>query len=212
MSRRIPVVLSQAPAAHRSARQLEEDLVAELMFEPGVDASVVPHLQQLPAQSTGWLCLEGIRGDLIVLSWLEPLVVRDLLACHGIRGRTPISGEESEEDHRRDGRTIYLLQLAAERPAADFVRDVRCIRDQLHRDALSRPCNVLAASPQARPAPDVRPVAGSAPSPDPVSAVTPSASPGPADAAGPAPRAAPLPPRPGDDLDQLLDQLDAFDL
>ena len=53
MAKRLTVVVSQAQSSNPAKRQLEEDIVAALLFEPGIDVVVIPHLYDLTADSTG---------------------------------------------------------------------------------------------------------------------------------------------------------------
>jgi hypothetical protein len=138
MPGRIPVVLSQASAAGADARRLEEDLIAALMFERGVDVSVVPHLTQLNDGTTGLLCLEGIKGDLIVLTWLEPEHARRLLDQRGVRGRewlaqpaqgVGLSRSAATSAAPRLDRRLHILQLDAAAPTAHYVQEIQRLRE-----------------------------------------------------------------------------------
>ena len=87
MSRsRVTVVLSQAPGKHPAKRALEESVVAALLFEPGVEVSVVPNLYDLGPDHTGRLFLGSVTGDMVVLSWLYPRAAFWLLDRDGIKG------------------------------------------------------------------------------------------------------------------------------
>src|SRR5213592_3866150 len=87
MSRhRLTVVLSQAQGKNPAKRALEEAVTAALIMEPGLDVSVVPYLYDLNAEHTGRLFLEGVHGDMVVLSWLYPRAAFWLLDRDGIKG------------------------------------------------------------------------------------------------------------------------------
>src|SRR3954462_13241123 len=87
MSRyRLTVVLSQAQGKNPTKRSLEESIVAALIMEPGLDVSVIPYLYDLDAEHTGRLFLEGVHGDMVVLSWLYPRAAFWLLDRDGIKG------------------------------------------------------------------------------------------------------------------------------
>ena len=120
MAGRLTVVVSQGQSANPLKRKLEEDLVGRLLGEPGIELTVVPHLYDLAPNGTGMLCLQGIAGDLLVLSWLYPRAAHWTLDRHGICGRvgrTLLVGEEEDEEPQDDA--------AAEGPtqAADHSRD-----------------------------------------------------------------------------------------
>ncbi len=232
MARRISVVLSQAPAAGADSRQLDEALIAELMFEQGIDASVVPHLARLTEGTTGLLCLEGIKGDFVLLTWMEPDTARTMLAQRGIRGRVGRtldggSGEEVLPEHVAASpfdRKIYILQLQAGSSTTHYLREIRRIRDEAQLRTFG--LEPLGSSPASEPAPNLL-AEQPGDSPAASTAATrrgdrqPERSPSSEDRADQRPAdggsraaekeaAAPAPTV--DELDQLLDQLDALDL
>lgn len=86
MSSKLTVVISQAPGKNPAKRSLEESLAAALLFEPGIDLSIVPNLYDLGPDHTGRLFLDGVRGDMVVLSWLYPRAAFWLLDRDGIKG------------------------------------------------------------------------------------------------------------------------------
>lgn len=102
MPRRLTVVVSQGQSAHPQKRALEEDLVAALLMERGMEVTVVPNLYDLLPDGTGMLCLRGIQGDVVVLSWLFPRAAHWILDRNGVRGRIGVTlleaGEASDED------------------------------------------------------------------------------------------------------------------
>src|SRR5688572_12895348 len=102
MAKRIAVVLSQGQSQHPAKRQLEEDIAAALLMEPGIDLVIVPHLYDLKPDGTGTLALTNIKGNMIVLAWLFDRATRWTLDRMGIRGKEGTSllksADESEED------------------------------------------------------------------------------------------------------------------
>src|SRR5262245_58428821 len=101
MAKRIAVVISQGQSANPAKRGLEEYLVEALLFEPGLDVTVIPHLYDLPPTGTGMLCLSGIAGDMIVLSWLYPRAAHWVLARNGVvgqEGRTLLKAADEDEE------------------------------------------------------------------------------------------------------------------
>jgi hypothetical protein len=106
MSRhRLTVVLSQAQGKDPRKRALEESIVAALIMEPGLDVSVIPYLYDLGPDHTGRLFLEGVAGDMVVLSWLYPRAAYWLLDRDGIKGhlgesllKPPADDEEEAEN------------------------------------------------------------------------------------------------------------------
>src|SRR5947207_15412412 len=110
MPNRIAVVVSQGQSANPTKRQLEEDIVAGLLMEPGLDVVVIPHLYDLKPDGTGLLALRGIMGNMIVLSWLYERGARWTLDRFGIRGREGLTtikmaddGLDDEDEEAADG-------------------------------------------------------------------------------------------------------------
>lgn len=107
MAKRLTVVVSQGQSSHPDKRRLEEDLVTQLIQEPGIDVLVIPHLYDLKGDGTGMLALQGVGGDMVVLSWLYERAARWTLDRQGIRGlpgqttlaeRDEGGDEEGDED------------------------------------------------------------------------------------------------------------------
>src|SRR6185295_12843461 len=111
MSRnRLTVVLSQAQGKDPRKRALEESIVAALIMESGLDVSVVPYLYDLGPDHTGRLFLEGVSGDMVVLSWLYPRAAYWLLDRDGIKGHEGESqlkppSDDDDEDAEADNET-----------------------------------------------------------------------------------------------------------
>src|SRR4051794_31893498 len=116
MSRhRLTVVLSQAQGKNPARRALEESIAAALLVEPGLEVSIIPYLYDLDADHTGRLYLEGVTGDMVVLSWLFPRAAFWLLDRDGIKGQlgeTKLKPEDEEEAGARAG-----ADAAEEKPA-----------------------------------------------------------------------------------------------
>src|SRR5216684_4334209 len=149
MSRyRLTVVLSQAQGKHPAKRALEESIVAALIMEPGLDVSIVPYLYDLHAEHTGRLFLEGVGGDLVVLSWLYPRAAFWLLDRDGIKGHfgesqlKPPAEDADEDEEDKSGepeppkgigavgvpeRRIYCLDLRDFNNHTPYVEEVRRI-------------------------------------------------------------------------------------
>lgn len=157
MAKHITVVVSQGQSLNPAKRKLEEDLVAALVMQGGVDVTVVPHLYDLAPDGTGMLCLQGIAGDMIVLSWLYPRAARwtlDRNGIHGQEGQTLLkaAGEDDEDDEgdeadatgddmseakgrvidRRDmpRRKIYCLDLRTHAVIDPYLAEIRRIADE----------------------------------------------------------------------------------
>jgi NAD-dependent dihydropyrimidine dehydrogenase PreA subunit len=145
--KRIAVVVSQGQSANPAKRQLEEDIVAGLLMEPGIDVVVIPHLYDLKPDGTGMLALSGIMGNMIVLSWLYERGIRWTLDRFGIRGReglTTIKGDSDEDEEEADeqaandkervinsrelpNRRIYCIDLRVHATAQPYLDEVKRI-------------------------------------------------------------------------------------
>lgn len=152
MARKLTVVVSQGQSANPAKRKLEEDVVAGLLFERGVEVTVIPHLYDLTPDGTGMLCLSGITGDMVVLSWLFDRGAFWTLDRNGIRGREGktllVSEAEDEDEDETDGddakddkprvvqsreqsnRTIWCLDLKVRPDAKSFIDEVVRLRDE----------------------------------------------------------------------------------
>ena len=85
-NKRLTVVVSQGQSASPAKRRLEEDIVGALLMERGVEVTVIPHLYDLAPDGTGMLCLQGIAGDMVVLSWLYPRAAHWILSRNQVKG------------------------------------------------------------------------------------------------------------------------------
>jgi NAD-dependent dihydropyrimidine dehydrogenase PreA subunit len=130
-------------------------------LEPGIDVVVIPHLYDLTAEGTGRLALEGIGGNLVVLSWLYERAARWTLDRFGIRGKegiTLIKPEEDEDEGEGEGeeetaeaddkqrvadmrpapnRRIYCVDLRVHNSAAPYIAEVKRIAQDNSLDLLS---------------------------------------------------------------------------
>lgn len=156
MAHRLTVVVSQSRSQNPKKRELEERLVAEFLGERGVDVTVVPHLYDLKPDGSGMLCLTGITGDLVVLSWLYPRAARWILDRNGIRGQEGKSllkslGENDDEELAEEveegevaedkdrvidqlqlpQRRIYCLDLRAYDEASVYLDEVKRVAEEL---------------------------------------------------------------------------------
>lgn len=159
MTKRISVVVSQSPSKNPAKRNLEEDIVAGLLFESGIDVTIVPNLYDIKPDSTGMLALNQINGNVVVISWLFERAAHWILDRHGIHGHvgevTLKNEDEDEEDEDPDAelddgetgsadndkervinsrqipnRKIYCLDLKISNRAAEFIDEVKRIHKE----------------------------------------------------------------------------------
>ncbi|MCH7989982.1 MAG: ferredoxin family protein, partial [Planctomycetes bacterium] len=135
-------------SANPVKRKLEEDLVGALIGEAGIEVTVIPHLYDLAADGTGMLCLQGITGDMIVLSWLFRRAAHWTLDRNAIRGQVgeTLLARDAEDDDDEDeateppeekdrvvdqrempSRKIYCLDLRWHDNAEPYLEEIRRI-------------------------------------------------------------------------------------
>ena len=148
MAKRLSVIVSQAQGKNPAKRQLEEDIVAGLLFEAGIDVTIVPNLYDIQADSTSVIALKGVGGNAVLCSWLFERAARWVLDRHGVHGQhgtVLLQTEEEDEDEEEDSeatpedkdrvidsrdipnRKIYCLDLKASKSADDFIAEVKRI-------------------------------------------------------------------------------------
>ncbi|MEM9941516.1 MAG: ferredoxin family protein [Planctomycetota bacterium] len=154
MAKRLSVVISQSPSKNPGKRNLEEDIVAGLIMENGIDVTIVPNLYDIKPDSTGMLALQQIKGHMVVISWLFERAAHWTLDRHGINGRVGqillVNEDEDEEDDDDDfeeeqddsgkprvietrnlpKRKIYCLDLKVTNRARDFIAEVKRIQKE----------------------------------------------------------------------------------
>jgi hypothetical protein len=161
----LTVVLSQAQGKNPAKRNLEESIVAALLMEPGIEASVIPHLYDLHPDHTGRLFLESVTGDMVLLSWLFPRAAFWLLDRNGVQGKEgqtqlkppPDDDEDKGEAEPPKGigalnppdRHIYCLDLRDADKHDTYVEEIRRIFQECKARAEAKERDrVAAATPQ----------------------------------------------------------------
>ena len=150
MPKRISVVVSQSPSKNPAKRALEEEIVAGLLMEPGVDVTVIPNLYDLAADSTGMLALQGVNGNLVVCSWLFERAAHWILdrnKIHGHVGTVLLKSESDDEDEEEmeeeaeekprvldsreiPNRHIYCLDLRVSNQASEYLQEIKRIQSE----------------------------------------------------------------------------------
>lgn len=116
MAKRLAVIVAQGNSSNPVKRQLEEDIIARLMFSPGIEVTVIPSLYDLKADSTGMLALRGISGDMVICSWLYERAAHWVLDRNQIAGRigtTTIASKDEDDDEDDDEEEVVASQQAA---------------------------------------------------------------------------------------------------
>lgn len=151
MAKRISVVVSQSPSKNPVKRKLEEDIVAGLLFENGIDVTIVPNLYDIKPDGTGMLALQSIKGNVVVCSWLFERAAHWILdrhAIHGHVGEVLLKNEDEEEDEEAEdeataeekqrvietrdipNRKIYCLDLKISNDANSFIEEVKRVHHE----------------------------------------------------------------------------------
>lgn len=168
MAQAITVVLSQTPSKDPRRHALQEDLLAALLMEPGVEVAVVPHLYDLAEGHTGLLYLRSVSGPLVVLAWVYPRAAYWTLYRHGVRGKQGtvlLLDETFDEDERLaqgpmepvnpelidplPDRPIYCVDLRAADGAESVLEEVRRIRGECSLQVVPLSVSVARPSPPA---------------------------------------------------------------
>ena len=131
MAKRLTVVLSQSRYGSSAQRACEEELVPLLLLERNIDVAVIPHLEDIRLGDTGHLCLEGITGPFVFVSWLPTQQAHALLNRSGIRGRVGRTVFQPDVAADSNDRPIYFLPLSDGVPIDQIVAEIRRIRDDL---------------------------------------------------------------------------------
>ncbi len=170
MAKRISVVVSQGQSHNPAKRGLEEDIVAALLFEKGIDVTVVPNLYDLKPDGTGMLALKNVPGDMIVLSWLYPRAAHWILDrnnIHGHVGETLLEAEDDEDDDEledeiaEDGadkqrvidqrkipnRKIFCLDLRTHNKSQVYVDEIKRIAGEINTNVVDL-TNWISGSPK----------------------------------------------------------------
>jgi hypothetical protein len=80
MAIRLPVVLAQHARRVAAYTDCEETWITSLLFEERLDATLVSDLASIQQDSTDFLCLAGLKGDFVLVSWEDSsAVLRELV-------------------------------------------------------------------------------------------------------------------------------------
>jgi hypothetical protein len=116
MAVRLPVVLCQYERRHGTQAEHEEQWITTLLFEDRLDATLVSDLAQIQKDSTDHLCLEGLRGDFVLVSWHSKESVAEQLTRLGFFSLeiVPIDGAEKlvlSNDNTPTSKRVYFLSF-----------------------------------------------------------------------------------------------------
>ena len=148
---KLTVVICQAQGRNPVKRQLEEDLLAALIAEPGVQASLLPHLYDMGQDHSGMTFMKSLPGNVLVVGWLYERAIRWTLDRAGVRGHEGAvllkneDDEDKEDDDvdesdnvQRNGigrpnipdRHVYCIDLRSAADVDDYIVEVRRIIEE----------------------------------------------------------------------------------
>lgn len=138
--KKLTVVISQQQGKNPVQRHLEEEIAVQLLGDPDIDVSLVPHLYDLSREHTGTLFLRSVPGNLVVLSWLFSRAARWILDRNGVKGQEGISllnpaDEEEVAPPESNGigawdvpkRKLYCIDLRDHSQAKTYLDEIRRI-------------------------------------------------------------------------------------
>ena len=134
MARRISVVLSQTQRPNPTQRDFEGTLVAELLMVHGIEVTLIPDLATLNQGDTGMLCLEGITGDMVLLSWYSPQESIQQLHQRGVLGRpgrTSFDESAVKDDPTSHPRIIFAINMDRLPSVQHCCEEIQRIREEV---------------------------------------------------------------------------------
>jgi hypothetical protein len=133
MAIRIPVVVSQSPRRAGSTADFEEQLITRLIFENGLDATLVADLRAIQLDTTDHLCIEGLKGDFAIACWESPAYVCEHLHRLGIPSLVivPLDGGPKVESIH-DGvapKKVFFIGLSGGSSIDATIESLKSLRD-----------------------------------------------------------------------------------
>ncbi|MFP6751431.1 MAG: hypothetical protein VB855_07130 [Pirellulaceae bacterium] len=151
MPERITVVISQADRAHSQQGNFEDQLIEGLLSQDSVDLTLIENFSQLALETTGLLCLEGIKGSMIIVTDMAAAAAHDRRRELEIIGRLGITeqGQLTVEDpapremlspgvYDAMRRTIFYLDIHAFDDVSDLQSAIAQIQNHLADERASQ--------------------------------------------------------------------------
>ena len=174
MAIRIPVVISQSERRTGSMADYEEQLITRLIFENGLDATLIADLKSIATDTTDHLCIEGLKGDFALATWQSAQYVCEHLHRLGIPSLeiVPVDGSPRFQSNQNgtSPKKIFFVSLATNTPIDSTIGTLRDLREARATPVFSigLPKNGTQSSatkpenvPQAPPLPPLRKAANS---------------------------------------------------
>ena len=162
MAIRIPVVISQHERRSGSVADYEEQLITRIVMESGLDATLIADLKSIQRDTTDHLCIEGLKGDFALATWESTQYVCDHLHRLGISSLEiiPVDGGQVSRSGSASlpPKKIFFVALAATTSIEVTIKTLKdlllsrstpvfAIGAPIHRSRQAEP--VTAASPPA---------------------------------------------------------------
>jgi len=133
MAVRIPVVVSQSERRSGAMADYEEQLITHLIFENGLDATLVADLKSIGLDTTDHLCIEGLKGDFAIATWESKDYVCEHLHRLGVESvdLIPTDGSPKHSSHRngQPAKTIFFIALSISVPIEKTISILRGLRE-----------------------------------------------------------------------------------
>lgn len=130
---RIPVVISQSDRRVGSIAEYEEQLITQLMFESGLDATLISDLKSIQPDTTDHLCIEGLKGDFALASWESAKSVLDHLNRLGLHSLVIIPVDGGDRSERIESgvlpKKIFFVPLSVSTPIHITIRQLQELRE-----------------------------------------------------------------------------------
>lgn len=117
MAVRITVVVAQAAERHGRMTDYEEQLLTRVMLENSLDAVFVGPLEHMTADGTDALCLSKIPASSVVFGWLPPEAASE----HFLRLSLPWARQATPDTPRS---TIQYRQIKIEQPIDELMNNL----------------------------------------------------------------------------------------
>lgn len=133
MAVRIPVVVTQNVRRSGAMADYEEKLITQLIFENGLDATLVADLKSIGIDTTDHLCIEGLKGDFAIATWESTEYVCEHLHRLGVGSieLVPMDGGPRHVSKQDDqpAKTIFFIALSTATPIDKTIGTLKSLRE-----------------------------------------------------------------------------------
>ncbi|MCU0712346.1 MAG: hypothetical protein MUC43_09815 [Pirellula sp.] len=151
MAIRLPVVLAQHSRRVSSYTDCEESWITSLLFEERLDATLVSDLVSIQPDSTDFLCLAGLKGDFVLVTWDDSSVVLRELVRLGFDhfDIVPVDGSPKVSSPHRTQiiKKIYLMAFDRGVPVSVPIGRLKSLLESKATPVFQLQTSLKAASP-----------------------------------------------------------------